>query len=166
MLRIGDLANICGISVESLRFYEREGLLSVPARSNANYRLYDQDAANRVAFILKCRALDMALDEIRVLLSYKNAPQEDCAAVNALLDEHIGHVEFRIKSLRQLKKQLEELRHQCQVTALAADCGILQGLSQPPSPDSEIDGKTDVHVGGSHRGGRTINSKKKVPNAT
>ena len=71
----------------------------------------------------------MTLDEIRVLLRFKDAPQAECGEVNALLDEHIGHVATRIRELRQLEKQLKVLREQCSGVHEAAHCGILGGLS-------------------------------------
>ena len=109
-MKIGDLAAATDTSVESIRFYEREGLLTGPARSAGNYRIYDEGHAQRLSFIRHCRALDMNLDEIRVLLRFKDAPEQNCAEVNALLDDHIGHVATRIRELRKLDTELRALR--------------------------------------------------------
>ena len=129
-MKIGELAKAAGTQVETIRFYEREGLLPAPVRSAANYRVYDGHHAERLAFIRHCRSLDMTLDEIRVLLRFKDAPDADCGEVNRVLDEHIGHVARRIHELKALEKQLHALRAQCQQTQDSGHCGILQGLSQ------------------------------------
>jgi Cd(II)/Pb(II)-responsive transcriptional regulator len=123
-MKIGELARAASTPVETIRYYEREGLLPEPPRTQNNYRVYGDEQRDRLAFIRHCRSLDMTLDEIRVLLRFKDAPTEDCGAVNRLLDEHLGHVEARIEELRALHGQLRSLREQCPDTALAGDCGI------------------------------------------
>jgi Cd(II)/Pb(II)-responsive transcriptional regulator len=129
-MKIGELARAASTPVETIRYYEREGLLPEPPRTQNNYRVYGDEQRDRLAFIRHCRSLDMTLDEIRVLLRFKDAPTEDCGAVNRLLDEHLGHVEARIEELRALHGQLRSLREQCPDTALAGDCGILSGITR------------------------------------
>ncbi|MBX3644062.1 MAG: Cd(II)/Pb(II)-responsive transcriptional regulator [Rubrivivax sp.] len=129
-MKIGDLAAATDTSVESIRYYEREGLLPVPARTQGNYRAYDAAHVQRLQFIRRCRALDMTLDEVRALLQFIDTPQDDCAGVNALLDEHLGHVRHRIAELRRLEKELQQLRAQCASPRAADACGILRGLAQ------------------------------------
>lgn len=129
-MKIGDLATATDTSVESIRYYEREGLLPAPARTQGNYRAYDALHVQRLQFIRRCRALDMTLDEVRTLLQFIDTPQDDCAGVNALLDEHLGHVRHRIAELRRLEKELQQLRAQCATPRAADACGILLGLSQ------------------------------------
>ncbi|WP_084268119.1 Cd(II)/Pb(II)-responsive transcriptional regulator [Azohydromonas lata] len=133
-MKIGELAETTGTQLETIRYYEREGLLPQPARTPSNYRVYGPGHAERLAFIRQCRNLDMSLDEIRVLLRFKDAPQEDCSAVNALLDAHIGHVDERIRELRGLQKHLRELRQCCNQAQPAGDCGILNSLAHAGSP--------------------------------
>lgn len=128
-MKIGDLATQTDTQVETIRFYEREGLLPQPARTASNYRIYDRQHVERLAFIRHCRSLDMALDEIRVLLRLKDAPSQSCEEVNRVLDEHIGHVAQRIDELTALKAQLTTLRSQCVQAQDAAQCGILKELS-------------------------------------
>ena len=105
-LKIGELAKQTGCLVETIRYYEREGLLLEPARSEGNYRLYTDIHVERLQFIRHCRSLDMTLEEIRNLLRFRDAPNENCSDVNALLDEHIEHVSNRIRELRFLQKKL------------------------------------------------------------
>lgn len=130
-LKIGQLAEATGTPVETIRYYEREGLLPPPARSGNNYRHYGRAHAQRLAFIRRCRALDMSLGDVRLLLRFKDAPDEDCATVNALLDEHIAHVQARLRELRVLDGELRALRRRCPGGTDAGHCGILAGLASP-----------------------------------
>lgn len=148
-MKIGELARVAGTPVETIRFYEREGVLPVAERSEGNYRIYGPAHEERLCFIRRCRSLDMALDEIRALLRFKDAPAENCGQVNALLDDHIGHVATRIRELKNLEKQLKALREQCQEVQGAVDCGILKELSVPGRPTKERRHK--LHVHGTHR---------------
>ena len=127
-LKIGELAKRTGSQVETIRYYEREGLLPEPSRSEGNYRLYSDTHLERLLFIRHCRSLDMTLEEIRNLLKLRDAPDDNCGEVNALLDEHIQHVAKRIKELKLLQKNLRELRNLCLQTQATKDCRILQSL--------------------------------------
>jgi len=129
-MRIGELARASGTPIETIRFYEREGLLPAPARTEGNYRIYDAAHAERLSFIRQCRNLDMTLDEVRALLRFRDAPQSDCGEVNLLLDEHVEHVAQRIRELKTLEKELRALRARCTSPHAIADCGILQGLDE------------------------------------
>ena len=148
-MRIGELAKITGTAIETIRYYERERLLPPAARSTANYRVYDAAHEERLSFIRHCRSLDMALEEIRDLLRFKDAPQEHCSAVNALLDDHIGHVAARIRELRGLEKELRALRDQCRTVQSSGDCGILRELSSVARPQTPR--RRGRHVHGAHR---------------
>ncbi len=149
-MKIGELAKATGTPVETIRFYEREQLLPAAARSEGNYRIYEAVHKERLAFIRHCRSLDMALDEIRSLLRFKDSPGESCGEVNALLEAHIEHVAARIRELLALEEQLKLLRKQCLEVESAKDCGILQVLSKVPS--SQKNSMPDKHhVQGTHR---------------
>lgn len=132
-MKIGELSSSSGTPVETIRFYERQGLLPEPARTQGNFRTYEQPHLEQLRFIRYCRSLDMSLDEIRVLLKVRGEPGADCGDANAVLDEHIGHVSTRIKELRLLEKQLKELRCRCAESQSAEQCGILIGLSEAAS---------------------------------
>lgn len=153
-MQIGELARRTGCPVETIRYYERERLLPLPARSAANYRLYGAPHEERLTFIRHCRALDMTLDEIRTLLAHRDQPERDCAAVNALIDEHIGHVETRLAQLASLRQALLDLRAHCNGEAETGACGILRELAQPADEEAGGEtsetGATSVHVGGAH----------------
>lgn len=128
-MKIGEVSTASGTRIESVRFYEREGLIAEPGRTDGNYRVYGDEHVQRLVFIRRCRSLDMALDEIRLLLRFKDAPSANCGDVNALLDEHIGHVASRVQELRVLEQELRELRSRCKSIESGADCGILKQLS-------------------------------------
>jgi Cd(II)/Pb(II)-responsive transcriptional regulator len=147
-MKIGELAVAAQTQVETIRYYEREGLLPQAPRSESNYRIYGPEHVERLAFVRHCRSLDMTLDEIRVLLRFKDEPQAECGEVNALLDEHIGHVATRIRELRQLEKQLKTLREQCAGAREAEHCGILNELAQASA--SAAVRSASAHVPGAH----------------
>ena len=128
-MKIGNLATASATPVETIRYYEREGILPKPGRTLGNYRVYEENHLERLQFVRYCRGLDMSLDEVRVLLRLKDSPDENCGEVNLLLDEHIGHVSRRIRELRVLEKQLKEVRQTCGQTRSAEQCGILSELS-------------------------------------
>lgn len=162
IMKIGELARHTGTQIETIRYYEREGLLPETARTEGNYRIYGQAHAERLLFIRNCRSLDMTLDEIRVLLRFKDSPAENCGTVNELLDEHIGHVAARIRELRQLERQLKGLRELCQVASDAGHCGILNELAQSPRPPAQAGTNTAGHVRGAHKSATRPNATKKT----
>ena len=128
-MKIGELAQVAQCSVETVRYYKKEGLLPAPARTATNYRSYGSEHVDRLRFIRNCRALDMTHGEIHALLDLIDRPAGNCGAVNQLVDEHIAHVDVRIAELSQLKQQLRELRQRCQSEQAVDACGILQGLT-------------------------------------
>ena len=148
-MKIGVLAQATETPVETIRFYEKEALLPIPGRTESNYRIYGQEHIERLMFIRHCRSLDMALDEIRALLRFKEAPQQNCGGVNELLEEHLEHVAQRIRELRALEKQLKGLLEQCSTAAAASDCGILKELSSEV-PARAFRRATTKHVHGTH----------------
>jgi len=129
-MKIGELAAATQTPVETIRYYERDGLLPRAPRTEGNYRIYGPSHVEQLAFIRHCRSLDMTLEEIRVLLRFRDAPDADCADVDALLVEHIDHVATRIRGLKELEKQLRALRERCTGASAAGRCGILSGLAR------------------------------------
>lgn len=146
-MKIGELAKLTECQVETIRYYEREGLLPAPARSEGNYRLYGETHAERLRFIRNCRALDMTLEEIRGLLGLRDSPRAPCEGVNSLIDAHIQHVQARIANLQALQAQLLDLRARCLDERAVAQCGILQQLNASGGVSLESE---PSHVGKSH----------------
>ena len=128
-MKIGDLAIAAATPVDTIRYYEREGLLPAPARTAANYRQYEQAHLERLLFIRNCRSLDLSLAEVRELLAVRDAPGDDCGVASRVLGGHIEHVVRRIHELRALEQQLHDLRARCGKNQPAAACGILDGLA-------------------------------------
>lgn len=98
-MRISELGRTTGVEVETIRYYEKAGLLPPPARSTNGYREYGEAQAQRLAFIRQCRALDMTIKEIQSLLDIAGQPATECSDVDRLVDEHLRRVRERIKSL-------------------------------------------------------------------
>ncbi|KXC14059.1 Cd(II)/Pb(II)-responsive transcriptional regulator [Pseudomonas aeruginosa] len=131
MMRIGELGKKADCLVQTVRFYESEGLLPEPARSEGNFRLYDEVHLQRLLFIRRCRAKDMTLDEIRQLLNLRDRPELGCGEVSALVDAHIAQVRTKMKELRALERELMDLRRSCDSARTSRECGILNSLAEP-----------------------------------
>ena len=99
-MRIGELAKTAGTTVETVRYYEKEGLLTAPERGLNNYRSCNPAYLERLRLIRNCRALDMTHDEIRAVLSLADYHQSGCGPINEIFDQHIAHVDTRISELR------------------------------------------------------------------
>ena len=128
-MKIGELAQIAQTTVETVRYYEKEGLLPATTRTSGNFRVYGPAHLERLRFIRNCRALDMSHGEIHILLGLADQPAEGCGAINAVFDQHMAHVDERIRELVHLKEQLALLRQRCQIERAVDACGILQGLA-------------------------------------
>lgn len=127
-MRIGDLAKATGVDIETIRYYEKAGLLPEPGREANGYRAYRQEHLERLAFIRHCRALDMPLESIRRLLDFVAHPEAECSDINELIDAQLSRVRARLNSLRALESQLAALRAQCGENHSAWECGILHEL--------------------------------------
>jgi Cd(II)/Pb(II)-responsive transcriptional regulator len=128
-MRIGRLARLAGVETQTIRFYEQQGLLPRPDRQDNGYRVYTEKHGEQLAFIRRCRILGLSLAEIQQLQSYQHDPHQPCAAVNALLDDHIAHVRSQITALQALEKQLVSLRASCNDDREINACGVLAGIS-------------------------------------
>lgn len=150
-MHIGELARRTGIQVETIRYYEREGLLPEAPRSEGNYRVYGPGHLEQLQFIRHCRSLGMSLDEVRTLLRLRTSPADGCGDVNTLLDEHLGHVTRRIKELKGLERELKALRARCASESDAAHCGILSELATASRHDTAGGAaRRDSHPGDVH----------------
>ena len=129
-MRIGQLARLAGIDTQTIRFYEQQGLLPPPERQGNGYRVYTEKQGERLAFIRRCRILNLSLAEIQELQRYQDNPHPPCTAVNALLDDHIAHVRSQITALQTLEKQLVSLRASCNDGREVEACGVLAGICE------------------------------------
>ena len=150
-MKIGELASQAGCLVETVRYYEREGLLPAAVRDEANnYRRYEHSHLERLTFIRRCRALDMTHDEIRALLQARAEPDASCESINELIDAHLEHVQARVAELKALEAQLTALRRQCHAARATRDCGILRELEHPGDAAWRSPSASPSHVAGSH----------------
>lgn len=128
-MRIKKLADATGVDVDTIRYYEKQGLLPEPARQDNGYRDYASTHLERLAFIRHCRALEMPLVDIRRLLSALDAPSEPHPDVDKLVQEQLEKVRARLQSMRALEKQLLQLQASCgRCRDEGTDCGILKEL--------------------------------------
>jgi Cd(II)/Pb(II)-responsive transcriptional regulator len=127
-MRIGELARRAGVDVQTVRYYEREGLLEAPGRTPSGYRAYGQAALERLRFVRHCRSLDIPLADIRRVLALARSRGVACDEVNRLVDAHLARVRARRAALERLERQLAALRSQCASGHRIADCGILEEL--------------------------------------
>lgn len=127
-MRIGELSQATGVDIQTVRYYEKAGLLPPPSREANGYRAYGPAHLERLAFIRHCRALDMPLAGVKRLLEFVARPDADCGDVNHLIDDQLARVRARLASMRALEKQLTALRAQCAEPHAARECGILSEL--------------------------------------
>lgn len=127
-MRIRELSGTTGVPVETIRYYERSGLLPEPPRQPNGYRQYGTQHRERLAFIRHCRDLGMPLAEVQRLLEFAEHPGDDCGGINGLIDAQIERVRQRRLDLQQLERQLSLLRAQCGTPHATTDCGILNEL--------------------------------------
>jgi Cu(I)-responsive transcriptional regulator len=134
-LSIGDLARRTATRVETIRYYERIGLLAEPGRTAANYRAYDQAHLARLAFIRRARALGFPLDQVRGLLQLADQRDRPCAAVDAIARQHLAEIERKIADLHSLRDELADLLDRCGQGTVAA-CRIIETLAPAAAEDA------------------------------
>ena len=130
VLTIGELAKAAEVGVETIRFYEREGLIAQPPRPRAGYRRYLPETVRRVRFIRRAKDLGFSLKEIGQLLALRVAPETTCAEVRALARSKISNIETRIGDLQRIQRVLERLARTCRGTGPTSECPILDLLDE------------------------------------
>lgn len=128
VMQIGELARKTSCTVQTIRLYERSGLLKLPSRSARNYRVYDSVALERLVFIRQCRTLGISIKEIATLLHRKETPDESCNEVNQLIAKHLLKVQEKICELQGLQITLEQLSNECSGRSTIQTCGIFSKL--------------------------------------
>lgn len=127
-LTIGTLAKATETKVETIRYYERIGLLPAPDRSVANYRLYSHAHLDRLSFIRRARHLGFSIEQIRDLLGLSDQRERSCDAVDAITREHLADVDRKIADLQALRRELDSIISQCGCGTIA-ECRIIEALS-------------------------------------
>lgn len=127
-LTIGQLARQAGVGVETVRFYERQGLLQEPARKGSGYRQYDEEVIERLLFIRAAKELGFTLNEIKELLSLRLDPASSCADVKQRAEAKIADIDNKLRTLRKMKQALIQLTKSCSGEAPTTECPILESL--------------------------------------
>jgi len=136
-LPIGALSKQTGCNIETIRYYEKAGLLPVPARSPAGYRRYGSTHLRRLTFIRRARALGFSIEEVRTLLKLADERKRPCAEVRIVADVHLKDVQAKIADLRAMERVLRETVAQC-ASGRSADCPLIEALSResPGNPST------------------------------
>ena len=129
-LTIGRLAKQAGVNVETVRFYERRGLLPRPPRSASGYRLFPAEAERRLKFIRRAQELGFSLAEVAELLSLRVSRRTTSAEIRARAEAKIADIEAKMKSLESIKETLGKLTKVCDGCGPVAQCPILESLDR------------------------------------
>lgn len=132
MVPIGSAASASGVSIETIRYYERTGVLPAPPRSASGRRLYDEKSIARLRFIRRCRELGFPLSEARTMLAL-SAAQDPCADMRMIAGRQLEAVRAKIAELKTLEGTLERMVRSCDAATPGADCPAVETLSSPRS---------------------------------
>ncbi len=132
-LTIGKLAKKSDVSIDSIRFYERRGLLSEPLRTESNYRVYSEEAVAQLRFIKKAQTLGFSLDEIKEILNLQHNPAASKADIKAKTTEKLKSIREKIQALTKILKALEQLDEACDGHGPIEECPILAALAADDS---------------------------------
>lgn len=127
-MAIGQVSRILGVGRDTIRFYEREGLIAEPPRTAAGYRQYQPQTITRLRFIQQGKILGFSLNEIRVLLSFLDRPNTDCAEIKRQADAKIADIDTKIANLQQMRRALFRITSACPGQGPSTDCPILDAL--------------------------------------
>ncbi|MFD1036938.1 Hg(II)-responsive transcriptional regulator [Virgibacillus byunsanensis] len=126
--RIGELAKECNVNKETIRYYERIGVILEPPRTESGYRLYPEEAAERIHFIKRMQGLDFSLNEINRLLGVVDKDPNRCLNMYDFTTQKLDEIEKKIKDLIQIKKMLDDLRKRCPDEKEIYECPIFESL--------------------------------------
>ncbi|MGH6641594.1 MerR family transcriptional regulator [Hypericibacter sp.] len=126
-LTIGGLSKCTGVNIETIRFYERVGILPKPPRSAGGHRIYSQNQLMRVGFVRRSRELGFSLDEVRALLRLVDGGRYTCAEVKAIALDHLADVRRKIADLQRLEQTLADVAGKCR-GGKVPDCPVIEAL--------------------------------------
>lgn len=129
MYSIGDLAKVSGVKLETIRYYERIGLMPLPPRNGGGHRVYDDDHRQRLSFIRRARELGFNIDDVRSLLSLSHRRGEPCRPVYEIAVHHLAEVRRKIEDLTRLEAALKAASDQCDGQIIGIDCAVLAMLN-------------------------------------
>ena len=126
-MKIGELSRATGTNIETIRYYERIGLLPAPDRTTANYRSYGDPHRARLTFVRHSRDLGFTIEEVRSLLDLSDDPGRDCSEADRIASRHLAQVEEKIAQLTLLRDELTRIVGRCR-GGVAADCRVIEAL--------------------------------------
>jgi DNA-binding transcriptional MerR regulator len=141
-LKIGEVSKRSGIGIETLRFYEKSGILSRPARSGNGYRMYDSEVLERLAFIKRAQVLGFSLEEIRQIIAEKDSGESPCAAVREVVRRRLAELDERMAQMRRYRKELSEALAEWERSGDVKGhiCGLIEGthIKNPLTPQRAV----------------------------
>ena len=130
-LKIGDVARLAELSIDAVRFYEREGLLGRVRRTPAGQRQYDVEAVRRLAFVRRATALGFSLAEVKGLLTLRVSARTPCERVRERALSKLADIDQRIAELQAMRDALARLAHNCDEPTATGNCPVLDELARP-----------------------------------
>lgn len=130
VMKIGEVATLAGVNVQTLRYYERSGLLREPSRQGSGYRDYPSEAVRIVRFIKHAQRLGFSLADIADLLRLSSDHKDHCGDVRALADQKLAEIDDKIASLRAMRRALKTLAQGCEKPRPDAGCPLLRALAE------------------------------------
>ncbi len=129
LLRIGEVSRLSGIGIEALRFYEKSGLLSRPARTESGYRLYRADVLERLSFIKRAQVLGFTLDEVKQIIAESEAGQSPCRHVREIVRQRLRELDERMSQMRRYRKELALALEEWEKVEESKGhvCGLIEG---------------------------------------
>ncbi|GGB43580.1 Cd(II)/Pb(II)-responsive transcriptional regulator [Sphingomonas metalli] len=127
-MKIGEIASRIGLKIETIRFYETEGLIAPPARTSGNYRIYNRAHLDRLSFIKRSRDLGFTLDQVRDLLRLADNRGSSCTEVDVIAGHHVAEIDRKLADLTALRTELVRSLECCE-RATIAECRIIEALS-------------------------------------
>lgn len=132
VLRTGEVARRAGVNVETLRFYEREGILAQPPRRVSGYREYPPETVDLIRFVKRAQQLGFSLQQVRELLNLRKVPRRASKKVRSLVQDKLSEIEHKIRDLEAMHQALRELLCACEGSSSAVACPIIESLNGCP----------------------------------
>lgn len=139
-MKISELAKSCDVNKETIRYYERKGMIPEPPRTQSGYRVYSEDIADRVRFIKRMQELDFTLKEIHLLLGVVDQDGKRCKDMYDFTVRKIKDIEQKVQDLLRMKQMLQELKEKCPDEKAMYACPIIEKLMEKSNENDELGG--------------------------